>query len=394
MLTSLALIFIIGMALAFIFEKIRLPRLIGMLLTGIILGPYVLDLLDAEILSVSGSLRELALVVILIKAGLSLDLEDLKKVGRPAIMLSFIPAIMEITATIILAPLFLDITYIEAAIMGTVIGAVSPAVIVPKMVALMEEGYGTNKRIPQMILAGASMDDVFVIVLFTVAMSLGAGDGVSAWSFAAIPISIVLGLGLGLVAGIIFSWFFKKHHMRDSMKVVLILGVSFLFIALEDALNGIVPISGLLAVMSMGIAIQAKRTIVANRLAAKFGKLWVAAEVILFVLVGAEVDIKYAKEAGIMVVILVLSVLVFRSLGVMICMIKTNLNKKERIFCILSYLPKATVQAAIGAVPLAAGYGCGQIVLTVAVVSILVAAPIGAIGMDATYEKCLEVEKK
>lgn len=390
MLTSLALIFIVGMALAFIFEKLKLPRLIGMLLTGILLGPYVLNLLDSEILLVSGSLRELALVVILLKAGLSLNIEDLKKVGRPAIMLSFIPAILEITATVIFAPMFLGVTYIEAAIMGTVIGAVSPAVIVPKMVSLMEEGYGTNKRIPQMILAGASMDDVFVIVLFTVAMGLGAGDDIGVWSFTAIPISILLGLGLGLVSGIVLSWFFKKHHMRDSMKVVIILGISFMFLALEDMLNGLVPISGLLAVMSMGIAIQARRTIVADRLAAKFGKLWVAAEVILFVLVGAEVDIWYAKEAGIVMILLILSVLVFRSLGVLICMIKTNLNWKERVFCVLSYLPKATVQAAIGAVPLAAGYGCGQIVLTAAVVSILIAAPIGAIGMDATYKKFLK----
>jgi NhaP-type Na+/H+ or K+/H+ antiporter len=390
MLTSLALIFIVGMGLAFIFEKFKLPRLIGMLLTGILLGPYVLNLLDPEILLVSGSLRELALVVILLKAGLSLNIEDLKKVGRPAIMLSFIPAILEITATIIFAPMLLGVTYIEAAIMGTVIGAVSPAVIVPKMVSLMEEGYGTNKRIPQMILAGASMDDVFVIVLFTVAMGLGAGNDISVWSFTAIPISIVLGLGLGIVTGIVLSWFFKKHHMRDSMKVVIILGISFMFLALEDMLNGLVPISGLLAVMSMGIAIQARRTIVADRLAAKFGKLWVAAEVILFVLVGAEVDIWYAKEAGIVMILLILSVLVFRSIGVLICMIKTNLNWKERVFCVLSYLPKATVQAAIGAVPLAAGYGCGQIVLTAAVVSILLAAPIGAIGMDAIYKKFLK----
>lgn len=392
MLTSLALIFIIGMILAFAFEKIKLPRLIGMLLTGIILGPYALNLLDPEILLVSGSLRELALVVILLKAGLSLNIEDLKKVGRPAIMLSFIPAILEIAATTILAPIFLDITYIEAAIMGTVIGAVSPAVIVPKMVSLMEEGYGTNKRIPQMILAGASMDDVFVIVLFTVAMGLGRGEALSLRSFAAIPISIVLGLVLGVVTGLFFAYFFKKHHMRDSMKVVLILGTSFTFLALEDLLSGIVPVSALLAVMSMGIALQAKRTITANRLASKFGKLWVAAEILLFVLVGAEVDIKYAADAGIIAILLVLSVLIFRSFGVLLCMIKTDLNWEERVFAILSYLPKATVQAAIGAVPLAAGYGCGQIVLTVAVVSILIAAPIGAIGMDVTYKRFLRKE--
>ncbi len=392
MLTSLAYIFLIGMAFAWIFEKLKLPRLIGMLLVGILLGPYVLNLLDAEILSVSASFRQLALVVILIKAGLSLDLEDLKKVGRPAIMMSFVPAIFEIVATIFFAPRFLGVTYVEAAILGTVIGAVSPAVIVPKMVSLMDEKYGTNKSIPQMILAGASMDDIFVIVLFTVAMGLGQGNGISVLSFTAIPISIVTGLLLGIFSGVLLSVFFSKHHMRDSAKVVAILGISFLFIAIQGWMESVLPISGLLAVMSMAIALRTRKSKVADRLALKFGKLWVAAEILLFVLVGAEVDIRYAKEAGLSAVFLILTVLVFRSLGVLVCMVKTNLGWKERIYCMMSYLPKATVQAAIGAVPLSVGLACGQIVLTAAVVSILVSAPLGAFLMDLFKSRLLTKE--
>lgn len=392
MLTSLALIFVLGMALAWIFEKIKLPRLIGMLLTGIVLGPYVLNLFDSEILMISGSLRELALVVILIKAGLTLNLKDLKKVGRPAVLMSFIPAIFEIAAVIILAPKLLGVSYTEAAIIGAVLGAVSPAVVVPKMVALMEEKYGTKKSIPQLILAASSLDDVFVIVLFTTFIGLEKGTEITAWNFGQIPISIILGLFLGAGVGMILAQLFKKHHMRDSIKVVLVLGIAFLLLAVEDWVKGVISISGLLAVMSMAIAMQAKHPDMAGRLAKKFGKLWVAAEVVLFVLVGAAVDIRYATEAGFSVIILILLVLVFRSMGVLICMIKTNLNKKERLYCVISYIPKATVQAAIGAVPLSMGLPCGQMVLTVAVVSILITAPLGAIGMDTTYKKLLRKE--
>jgi len=393
-LTSLALIFVLGMALAWIFEKIKLPRLVGMLLIGIVLGPYVLNLFDPEILLISGSLRELALVVILIKAGLSLNLEDLKKVGRPAILMSFIPAVFEIIAVILFAPRILGVTYGEAAIMGAVLGAVSPAVVVPKMVTLMDEKYGTNKSIPQLILAASSLDDVFVIVLFTTFLGIENGTGISAWSFGQIPVSILLGILIGILVGMLMALLFKKHHMRDSAKVVLVLGISFLLLALENWVEGVVPISGLLAVMSMAIAMQAKHPDMAGRLAKKFGKLWIAAEVVLFVLVGAAVDIRYAKEAGLTVVILILVVLVFRSVGVVLCMLKTRLNRKERLYCVISYIPKATVQAAIGAVPLSMGLPCGQIVLTVAVVSILITAPLGALLMDATYKKLLVHEEE
>ncbi len=394
MLTSLALIFIVGMALAWIFEKVKLPRLIGMLLTGILLGPFVLNLLDPSILSISADLREFALVIILIKAGLSLDLEDLKKVGRPAILMSFIPAVLEIIGVVLLAPLILGVSYTEAAIMGAVLGAVSPAVVVPKMVTLMEEGYGTKKSIPQLILAASSLDDVFVIILFTAFVGIEKGEGFSALSLLQIPVSIVSGLAIGILVGFIVAYLFKRNHMRDSKKVIIILGVAFLLLAAEKAVEGILPFSGLLAVMSMAIAIQMKRTETAERLSKKFGKLWIAAEIILFVLVGAAVDIRYAQKAGLGVIGLILVVLVFRSAGVVICMIKTKLNFKEKLFCIISYIPKATVQAAIGAIPLSLGLACGQIVLTVAVVSIIITAPLGALGMDITYKRLLTKEEK
>ncbi|MEG2520844.1 MAG: cation:proton antiporter [Christensenellaceae bacterium] len=393
MLTSLALIFIVGITLGFIFEKIKVPRLVGMLLTGIVLGPYLLNLIDNSILEISADLRQLALIIILIKAGLSLNIADLKKVGRPAILMSFVPAVFEIIAVIIFAPMLLNITYTQAAIMGAVLGAVSPAVVVPKMVALMEDGYGTKKSIPQMILAGASLDDVFVIVLFTSFVGLEQGNGLSAWSFFQIPVSIVLGIALGLAVGFVLSFVFRKIHMRDSAKVVVLLGFSCLLVAAENWLKDIVPLSGLLAVMGMAIIIQLKRNEASKRLSRKFSHLWVAAEIVLFVLVGAAVDIRYALSSGVFsVVFVILIALLIRCVGVFCCLIKTPLNYKERVFCAISYLPKATVQAAIGSVPLALGLGCGQIVLTVAVVSIILTAPLGAFAMDLTYKKLLTKE--
>ncbi|MEG1427290.1 MAG: cation:proton antiporter [Oscillospiraceae bacterium] len=389
MLTSLALIFLIGMTLGWIFESLHLPRLIGMLLTGIVLGPFALNLLSGSILGISADLRQLALIVILIKAGLSLNIEDLKKVGRPAILMSFLPAVFEIGAIVILGPPLLGITLLEAAIMGAVLGAVSPAVVVPKMVSLMEGGYGTKKSIPQLILAGASLDDVFVIVLFTAFVGIEQGSGVSALNFAEIPISIALGLFLGVLVGLLFAKVCGVHHMRDSSKVILLLGTAFLLVAVETWLKGVLPLSGLLAVMSMAITIQKKRSAVARRLSVKFSKLWIAAEVILFVLVGAAVDIRYAAAAGFPVVVIILAALVFRSAGVFLCLCRTPLNLKEKFFCVISYLPKATVQAAIGSVPLALGLPCGQLVLTVAVVSILITAPLGALGMEWSYRKLL-----
>lgn len=389
MLTSLALIFLLGMASGGIFKRIKLPNLLGMLLTGIILGPYVLNLIDNSILDISSDLRKIALIIILTRAGLSLDINDLKKVGRPAVLMCFIPATFEIIGMIVLAPKLLGVSILEARVMGAVVGAVSPAIIVPKMLKLMEEGYGTEKSIPQMLLAGTSIDDIFVIVMFTVFTGLAQGNSISAISFLQIPVSIILGVIVGAVIGIYLAVFFKKVHMRDSAKGVLLLSISFLMISLETALEGIVPFSGLLAVMSIGIFLQIKYRVVARRLSIKYSKLWVGAEILLFVLVGATVDISYAFKAGIGAVILIFGVLLFRMVGVFFCLIKTNLTIKERLFCMIGYIPKATVQAAIGGVPLAMGMASGQLILTLAVLAILITAPLGAFGIDVTYKKLL-----
>lgn len=389
MLTSLAIIFLLGMYLGSIFRRAKLPSLIGMLITGIIIGPYTLNWLDESILSVSADLRQLALIIILTRAGLALDIKDLLKVGRPAILMCFIPACFEIVGMVVIAPRLLGISILDAAIMGAVVGAVSPAVIVPKMLYLMENKYGIDKSIPQLIMAGASVDDVFVIVMFTAFTRLAQGEKISPISFAQIPISIILGLIAGILLGITAVLFFKKFHLRDSAKVLIFLSISFLLVAIEHSLNGIIPFSGLLAIMSMGASIRKKYPEVAVRMSIKFSKLWVGAEVLLFVLVGATVDIKYAVSSGITAIVVIFGVLIFRMLGVFCCMLKTKLTLKERLFCMIAYTPKATVQAAIGSIPLAMGLSCGQIVLTVAVLAILITAPLGAFGVDVTYRKLL-----
>ncbi|WP_069988114.1 cation:proton antiporter [Massilioclostridium coli] len=400
MLTSLALIFLVGLSMAAICQKIKLPRIIGMLVTGIVLGPYVLDLLDPSILSISSELRQMALIIILLKAGLSLDLADLKKVGRPAVMMSFVPASFEILAFFLFAPYLLGVTRMEAAVMGSVLAAVSPAVVVPRMVQLMDTKYGTSKSIPQLVMAGASCDDIFVIVLFSTFVSMAQGGSAHLMDFLSIPISIVLGIILGAIVGFLLSLFFEtayahKHCVRNSMKVIIVLGISFLLMAIETWTKGIVSISGLLAIVNMACVVKIKSIAsVSNRLSEKFGKLWIAAEVILFVLVGAAVDIRYTMEAGVVAIGMILIALVFRSIGVFICLLKTQLNGKERLFCIIAYLPKATVQAAIGSVPLAMGLPCGKIVLSVAVLAILITAPLGALGMDFTYQRLLLKEEK
>lgn len=390
MLTSLAFIFMIGMLLGSIFKKIQLPSLLGYLITGIILGPYVLNLLDGSILSISADLRQWALIIILTQAGLALNLKDLKKVGRPAILMCFVPACFEIVGMIVLAPMLLGISVLDAAIMGAVVAAVSPAVVVPRMLRLMEEGYGAKMSLPQLIMAGASVDDVFVIVMFTAFTGLAKGEGISAMSFTSIPISIFTGLAVGVLLGFLLSYFFKKVHM----KVVLLLSLSFLLVAAESALEGIVPFSGLLAVMAVGVAVRRKKQDAAVRLSQKFSKLWVAAEILLFVLVGATVDVSYALTAGGAAILLIFGALEFRMVGVFVCLLRTKINMKERIFCMIAYTPNATVQAAIGALPLAMGLDCGQIVLTVAVLSILITAPLGAFGIDLVYKKLLRKEPK
>ena len=395
MLTSLSFVFLLGLAMAALCQKFKIPRIIGMLVTGILLGPCVLNWLSESILGISSELRQMALIIILLKAGLSLNLADLKKVGRPALMMSCVPASFEILAFVIFAPAILHISRVEAAVMGAVLGAVSPAVVIPRMVQLMETKYGTDQRIPQMIMAGASCDDIFVIVLFSTFTNMAQGGSAHVADFINIPVSILLGLALGAVAGYGLSLFFetayaKEHYVRNSMKVILILGMSFFLMSVETWLKGKVSVSGLLAVVSMAAVIRIKCIPkVSKRLSEKFGKLWIAAEVILFVLVGAAVDIRYTMQAGIAAVLMIFVGLMFRAVGVSLCMLGTKLNKKERLFCVIAYLPKATVQAAIGSVPLAMGLPCGQIVLSVAVLAILITAPLGAAGMDLTYDKLL-----
>ncbi|MFK7722651.1 cation:proton antiporter [Pilosibacter sp. HC1M1C21] len=396
MLTSLALIFLVGLSAAAICGYLHLPRIIGMLFTGIILGPHVLGLLDDKILSISSELRQIALIIILLKAGLSLNLADLKKVGRPAVMMAFVPASFEICGYLLCAPMILGITRIESAVMGAVLAAVSPAVVVPRMVQLMENRYGTEKSIPQMILAGASCDDIFVIVLFSTFAGMAQGGTADFTQFLNIPVSIVLGILLGATVGYLLSLFFetayaKEHYVRNSMKVIVVLGLSFLLMAVETWAKPYVSVSGLLAVVSMACVLKMKcPKSVSGRLSEKFGKLWIAAEVVLFVMVGAAVDIRYTATAGGAAVVMILLALIFRAAGVCVCMAGTALNKKERLFTVIAYLPKATVQAAIGSVPMAMGLSCGQIVLSVAVLAILITAPLGAIGMDVTYRRLLK----
>lgn len=389
MLISIAMILLMGMFMGWICKKIHLPSLTGMIFTGIILGPYFLNMIDSSLLNISSELRKIALIIILTRAGLSLDLNDLKRVGRPAILMCFVPACFEIMGMIILAPKLLGISILDAAIMGTVVGAVSPAVIVPKMLKLMEEGYGVRHSIPQLILAGASVDDVFVIVMFTAFTGLAQGNDVSIRSFVNIPVSILLGIVTGAFIGILLAYYFKKVHIRDTSKVVIILCLSFILVTFEDRFSTILPFASLIAVMAIGIALQKKREVVAKRLSVKFNKLWVVAEIVLFVLVGATVDIKYALSAGALSVILILGVLMFRMLGVFLCLLKTKLTMRERMFCMIAYTPKATVQAALGGVPLAMGLSCGNIVLTIAVVAILITAPLGAFCIDFAYKKLL-----
>lgn len=396
MLTSLAFVFLAGLAAAAVCSAIKLPRIIGMLLVGIVLGPHILNVLDDSILSISSELRQMALIIILLKAGLSLNLSDLRQVGRPAVLLSCLPATCELAGYILLAPYLLGVNRIEAAVMGAVLAAVSPAVVVPRMVFLMENRWGTDKSIPQMLLAGASCDDIYVIVLFTTFTGIAQGGNARAADFLNIPVSVVLGIAVGAAAGYALSRFFeaafaRNHMVRGSVKIIIVLSVSFLLVALETVLKGKIALSGLLAVTSMACMLARKTTgEVRARLSEKFGKLWIAAELILFVLVGAAVDIRYVSETGLAAVLMVFAALIFRAAGVVLCLAGTKLSRRERLFCVIAYLPKATVQAAIGSVPLAMGLPCGKIVLSVAVLAILITAPLGALGMDAAYRKLLK----
>lgn len=389
MLLSISLILIIGMSMGWICKKIKLPSLLGMLATGIVLGPYVLNLLDESILGISADLRKMALVIILTRAGLGLDLSGLKKIGRPALLMCFVPASFEIIGMILLAPKVMGLTLLEAAIMGAVLAAVSPAVVVPRMVKLMDEGYGVKEGIPQLILAGASVDDVYVIVLFSTFVGIMQGEGASMINFVNIPISIFLGIAIGAFIGILLAYYFKKVHIRDTSKVLIILSISFLLVVTEEQLTTTITFSALIAIMFIGIGLQRKREAVAKRLSIKYGKLWVASEVFLFVLVGATVNIGYLGKVGLKAFVVILGAIVFRMLGVFMCLLGTSMNRKERIFIMMAYTPKATVQAAIGGIPLALGFSCGDTVLTVAVLAIVLTAPLGAFAIDLSYKKML-----
>lgn len=390
MLFSISLILLVGMSVGWICKKMKLPSLLGMLVTGMVLGPYMLNLLDDSILGISAELRKIALIIILTRAGLGLDLSGLKKIGRPAVLMCFVPASLELLGILLIAPKLLGISMLEAAILGAVLAAVSPAVVVPRMVKLMEEGYGVREGIPQLILAGASVDDVYVIVLFSTFLGMIQGESASAIHFINIPISIFLGVGIGFLIGVILAYYLKKVHIRDTSKVLIILSISLLLVVLEDHLTIPITFSALIAIMFIGIGLQKKREVVARRLSVKYGKLWVAAEVFLFVLVGATVNIGYLNKVGVKALVVIAVALIFRMFGVFLCLLGTSLDKKERLFAMMAYTPKATVQAAIGGIPLSLGLACGDIVLTVAVLAIVLTAPAGAFAMDLSYKKFLK----
>ena len=393
MLLSIALILLVGMSMGWICRKIKLPGLLGMLITGIVLGPYVLNMLDIKLLGISADLRKIALIIILTRAGLGLDLTSLKKIGRPAVLMCFVPATFELAGMLLLAPRLMGMSLLEAAVMGAVLAAVSPAVAVPRMVKLMEEGYGVKEGIPQLILAGASVDDVYVIVLFSTFSGMMQGEGASVIRFVNIPVSIILGMIIGLTIGILLAFYFQKVHIRDTAKVLIILGISFLLAAAEDSLTTPVTFSALIAIMFIGVGLQRKREAVAKRLAVKYGKLWVAAEVFLFVLVGATVNIGYLGRVGVRALLMIAGALLFRMAGVWVCLLGTGLKTGEKAFTMLAYTPKATVQAAIGGIPLALGFACGDTVLTVAVLAIVLTAPLGAFAIDLSYRKLLTKSK-
>jgi NhaP-type Na+/H+ or K+/H+ antiporter len=382
------------MSLGFICRKLMLPSLIGLLITGILLGPYVLNLIDGSILGISSDLRKIALIIILTRAGLGLDVSGLKKLGRPAFLMCFVPATCELIGMLILAPGLLGLPLLDAAILGSVLAAVSPAVVVPRMVKLMDEGYGTEEGIPQLILAGASVDDVYVIVLFSTFLGMAQGQGISLTSFVNIPVSIFLGIIIGLLIGSALAFYFKNVHIRDTIKVLIILCISFILVYMEDSMHTPITFSALISIMFIGIGLQKKRKIVAERLSKKYEKLWVAAEVLLFVLVGAAINIYYIGNVGLRAILLIMGVLIFRMLGVFLCLIGTKLNRKERLFIMMAYTPKATVQAAIGGIPLTLGLSCGDVVLTVAVLAIVITAPLGAFAIDSTYKTLLNKKTK
>lgn len=390
MLLSFALIFLCGFLLGSLFQKIKLPPLLGYMITGIVLGPYVLNLIDGSILTASASLRKIALIIILLRAGLNLDIETLKKVGRPAILMCFLPATFEIIGFAVLGPMLFDLSLLDSLIMGSVLGAVSPAVVVPSMLKLMDEKYGTDQGIPQLIMAGASADDVYVIVLLTAFTSLASTGNMDMLNFLRIPTSVISGIIAGILVGFVLTEIFRRISIDDTKKVIITLAVSFILVTIEDAFTGYFGFSGLLAIMAMGATMQKKDFQMSVSLSGRFSKLWTGAEVLLFVLVGAAVNIDYALNSGINTILIIFGALIFRMIGVYLCVLGTMLTKKERLFCMISYTPKATVQAAIGSIPLTMGLACGNAVLTVAVCAILITAPLGSLLISLTYRKLLQ----
>jgi len=384
MALSLALIILFGLLLSRFFDRLKLPGLLGMLLLGVILGPYVLNIMDVELLKISGDLRKIALIVILLRAGLGIERETLKMVGIPAIKLSFIPGLFEGFTILALGIVFFKMTWYEAGMLGFIIAAVSPAVVVPQMLDLIESGRGRKKGIPTLILTGASIDDVIAITLFSSFLGFYGGTQVSmVYSVLSVPLSIGLGLLFGVGIGFLLLFLFKKYHIRDTKKALMILSLAILMTSAEDYLKDIIPIASLLGVMAIGFFLREKYWKVAERLSLKFNKIWVFAEIMLFVLVGAQVNITVAIESGLIGLLIIAIGLLARSMGVLLSLSKTKLNRRERLFCVIAYVPKATVQAAIGGIPLAAGVASGDIILAMAVLSIIITAPLGAIGIKA-----------
>ncbi|WP_352404684.1 cation:proton antiporter [Sporanaerobacter acetigenes] len=392
MAKSLAAILLLGLPANKLFEKFKLPGLLGMLILGVIIGPYGLNLLQADMINISGDLRKIALIIILLRAGLGINKADLEKVGNSALKMSCLPGLIEGFFIAFASTKFLDFSFVQGGMLGFIIAAVSPAVVVPSMLNLIENNIGTNKGIPTLILAGASIDDVFAITIFSAFLGLYSGAHVNIGvQLLNIPLSILLGIGSGIVIGITMVKIFSKYHIRDTKKVLLILGVSILLTEFENLLKTKIEIASLLGVMTIGFIIVEKMPDLGERLAAKFNKIWVFAEILLFVLVGAQVNIGVALEAGMVGIIVIFIGLIGRSIGVLISLIGTDLNWKERLFCVIAYIPKATVQAAMGAVPLTLGVESGDVILAIAVLSILITAPLGAIGINFSQEKLLEI---
>lgn len=390
MATSLALIILFGMLADHLFRKLRIPGLIGMLIVGIVMGPYVLDVLDPALLEVSADFRMLALIVILLRAGLETRKDTLNRVGKTALIMSTVPAIFEGFVIALIAPSLLGLTYLEGAILGAIIAAVSPAVVVPFMIKFIDQKLGTNKGIPTMILAASSVDDVFVIVVFSMLLGIYTGAGGSIFLKALeLPVSILLGIGIGTATGFALYRLFKRYKPRATKTSMIVVGTAVLLTWIEEGLRPYLPLSALLGVMTVGFILLEKSEPMAHQISKKLSKVWVLAEILLFALVGAQVNIHVAWDAGLAGAALIGIGLLARSAGTYLSVMGADFNLKERLFCVVSYIPKATVQAAIGAIPLSAGVAGGETILAVAVLSILLTAPLGALGIDILGKRFL-----